>query len=133
MSIANTVKIEGLTIDEIISLPEEMLEALAFGEPIVVNIGSASVLGKFTLLAGRLIVELAHIDGGGEGVLQSLWLLARRYARKKDLKEIEWVVHAVECQRPNLKLRRVLDKRGFVVEEVEGKGRAYHFIDRLKE
>jgi len=39
-------------------------------------------------------------------------------------------VHAVSCAKPNLKLRRVLDRRGFVVREIPGFGEAYHFIDK---
>jgi len=46
------------------------------------------------------------------------------------LTEIEWIVHAVDCAKPNERLRRILEKRGFVIQHVPGKGRAYHFIDR---
>ncbi|MCP3168946.1 hypothetical protein [Myxococcus qinghaiensis] len=32
---------------------------------------------------------------------------------------------------PNLKLRRVLERRGFVVREPPGRSSAYHFIDMV--
>jgi hypothetical protein len=121
---------EGLTDDQILSLPRETIEELIiFGEPIVFRTGSATVLGSFRKVADRLIIELAQIEGGGEGVLLSLASVARRYAVMQGLKAIEWIVHAVTCAKPNLKLRQVLERRGFVIKEVEGIGPAYHFID----
>jgi hypothetical protein len=42
----------------------------------------------------------------------------------RKLEGTEWIVHAVSCAKPNLKLRKVLDRRGFVVEEIEGIGTA---------
>ena len=54
--------------------------------------------------------------------------LARRYAHLHGLLGVEWIVHAVFCARPNL-IRRVLERRGFVVEQVAGVGAAYHLID----
>jgi len=42
---------------------------------------------------------------------------------------IEGIVHAVSCAKPNLKLRRVLERRGFVVEKIDGVGEAYHLSD----
>ena len=38
-------------------------------------------------------------------------------------------LHAVSCAKPNLKLRKVLERRGFVVEEIKGIGAAYHLTD----
>ena len=50
--------------------PEEYLEELAFtGAPLVVRVGSSEVLGQFRIRSGCLVVELAHIEGGGERVL----------------------------------------------------------------
>ena len=77
------------------------------------------------------MVELAQIDGGGEGVLVSLASLARRYAKLHALSAVEWIVHAVSCAKPSLKLRRVLERRGFVVKQVPRMGEAYYFLDPL--
>jgi len=56
-----------------------------------------------------LIVELGQIDGGGEGVLPTLTSLAQRYAEKRGLRKVEWIIHALNCAEPNLKLRRVME------------------------
>ena len=126
------LKIEGLTEEEILDLPKRAVEALILiGEPLVFRAGSAVILGSFKLKSNRLIIELAQIEGGGEGVLISLASLARRYAKLNNLAEIEWIVHAVTCAKPNHKLRRVLERRGFEVKQVEGVGEAYHFIDSM--
>ena len=62
-------------------------------------------------------------DGGGESVLVALGSLARRYAFGNRLSSIEWIVHAVTCAKPNLKLRRVLEQRRFAIEDIAGIGR----------
>jgi hypothetical protein len=123
---------EGFSEQEILALPAETVEGLiAVGEPLVFRMGSATVLGSFTLTASCLVIELAQIEGGGEGVLTGLASLARQYASLHRLESIEWIVHAVSCAKPNLKLRKVLERRGFVVEEIAGVGAAYHLIDVL--
>ncbi|MFE8595640.1 hypothetical protein [Archangium violaceum] len=124
--------LEGHTPEEILQLSDEELRAFVFlDEPLVFQAGSAQVLGQFQVRAKRLVVELAQIDGGGEGVLQTLWSLAERYARSRGLESVEWIVHAVHCAHPNLKLRRVLERFGFVVREVPGHGQAYHYLHEL--
>ena len=129
---ARNVLFEGFTEDEILNLPKETVEGLILlGEPIVFRISSATVLGLFKIDGDRLVVELAQIDGGGEGVLLSLGSLSRRYARMRGLRSVEWIVHAVSCARPNLKLRHVLERRGFTVQDVSGVGEAYHLVDAL--
>ncbi|HSY92114.1 MAG TPA: hypothetical protein VK812_12125 [Candidatus Binatus sp.] len=126
------LKFEGLTEEEILELPKHAVEELILiGEPLVFRAGSAVILGSFKLKSNRLIIELAQIEGGGEGVLISLALLAKRYARLNGLAEIEWIVHAVTCAKPNHKLRRVLERRGFEIKQVDGVGEAYHFIDSI--
>ena len=126
------LKFEGLTEEEILDLPKDAVEALILiGEPLVFRAGSAVILGSFKLKSNRLIIELAQIEGGGEGVLISLASLAKRHAKLNSLAEIEWIVHAVTCAKPNHKLRRVLERRGFEVKEVDGVGEAYHFIDSI--
>lgn len=128
------VLFEGLREEEILDLPKETVEQLILlGEPIVFRVGSAMLLGSFKVNYNRLVVELAQIEGGGEGVLVSLASLTRRYARLHALSGVEWIVHAVSCAKPNLKLRRVLEGRGFIVKQVPEVGEAYHFVDSLSE
>jgi hypothetical protein len=128
----NQIDIEGYTPEEILGLPDEQLDAFVLaGEPLVFRAGSAEILGEFKVRGSSLFVELAQIDGGGEGVLPALTSLAQKYARKRGLKKIEWVVHAINCAKPNLKLRRVMERRGFVVTEVKGVGQAYYLVDEI--
>jgi len=62
------VLIEGYSVDELLALTNEQLDQFVFcGEPIVFRAGSAELLGKFERTSERMILELAHIDGGGEG------------------------------------------------------------------
>jgi hypothetical protein len=48
-----------------------------------------------------------------------------------DCGQSEWLVYATACAKPNLKLRRVLERRGFTVREVPGKGECYHQLVEL--
>ena len=126
------IDIEGYSPNEILGLSDEQLNAFVFaGEPLVFRAGSAEILGEFKLRDESLIVELAQIDGGGEGVLPVLASLADRYAKKRGLKRVEWIVHALNCAKPNPKLRRVMERRGFVVTEVEGVGPAYYLLHHV--
>jgi hypothetical protein len=123
---------EGISEGEILALPAEDIDGLVLtGRPIVFRAGSATVLGEFRREAKHLVIELAHIDGGGEGVLISLGSLAKRYARLHRIEAVEWIVHAVNCAKPNLKLRRVLERRGFSVCDVPGTGAAYYLLDSI--
>lgn len=124
------VLFEGFTIDDILSFPKETIERLVLlNEPIVFRAGSAVVLGQFKADSDRLVIELAQIEGGGEGVLPSLASLAKRYAKLNGLAAVEWIVHAVSCAHPNLKLRRVLELRGFEVKKMADGSEAYHLLD----
>jgi len=126
------VLFEGFREEEILNLPKETVEHLILlGEPIVFRVGSAVLLGSFKIHFNRLVVELAQIEGGGEGVLVSLASLSRRYAKLHGLTSVEWIVHAVSCAKPNLKLRRVLERRGFVIKQIEEVGEAYYLIDSV--
>jgi hypothetical protein len=123
------VDIEGYSPDRLLALLDTELETLVFdGEPITFRAGSATLLGAFKVESGRLVVELAQIDGGGEGVLPTIWSLAEACAVRKNLGSVEWIVHAVNCASPNPKLKRVLERRGFVVEDVPNVGLAYHLV-----
>ena len=104
------VLFEGLSEQEILGLPHEHIEKLILiGEPLVFRAGSAELLGSFKITSNRLVIELAQIERGGEGVLISLASLAKRYAMLQKLSGVEWIIHAVTCAKPNLKLRRVLE------------------------
>jgi hypothetical protein len=125
--------LEGYTSDELLALPDATLDAIALsGETLVFRVGSAEILGRFGIEADALVIELGHIDGGGEGALPTLSAVARRYARRRGLDAIEWRVHAVHCARPNLKLRRVLVRRGFEIREIPGVGECYWQRVRIK-
>lgn len=76
------ILIEGLTADEMLALPDEHVAALVAVGPVVFRAGLAEMLGQIRLHARSLMIELAQIDGGGEGVLPVLWRLAERYARQ---------------------------------------------------
>jgi len=134
MSKNRSITIEGYTRKELLSLPEEQIDSFILcNEPIAFRIGSAEILAQFRVNDETLTIELAQIDGGGEGVLPTLWSLAERYGSKKQLKRIEWIVHAVHCAAPNLKLRRLLDRKGFIVETVADGVDAYHYIQSLQQ
>lgn len=132
MSTFRQVNIEGYTPYEILGLPDEVVEATVFcDEPFSFKVGSAEILGEFRLAANRLTVELAHIDGGGEGVLLTLWILAERYAKKRNLSEVEWIVHALTCAKPNLKLRRLLELKGFTIRQIKNDSEAFYFLHHI--
>src|SRR5215207_7609144 len=86
MSQFRQVLIEGYTPDDILALPDELIDTFIFtGEPLVFQAGSATILGEFRRGTDRMTLRLAQIDGGGEGVLPTLWRLAERYAQIHDL------------------------------------------------
>ncbi len=112
-----TIRIAGLTSDEWLALPDEYWnEIILTGKPVCFQTGSADILGEFRVVDDRLEVQLAHVDGGGEGVLSAVWLLAPRFAKRRGLKQVDWLIHATHCANPNLKLKRVLERKGFVIK-----------------
>ena len=128
------ILIEGYAPEEILSLPDEQIEAFVFaGKPLVFKVGSAEILGEFRAHADRLTAELAQIEGGGEGVLPTLVGLAEKYAQRRGLNQVEWIVHSVNCAKPNPKLRRVLERRGFVIEDVPGFGASYYKLRKIQQ
>lgn len=121
------IRIEGYNPEDLLHLLDDQWEELVFsGRPIAFPIGSARLLGQFAIDPDALLIELAEIDGGGEGVLPALASLARRFARKRGLCAIEWFVCATHCARPNPRLRRMLEHRGFTVREIPGRGECYY-------
>lgn len=122
----SNILLEGYTPDEILNLPTELMQSIILSdEALVFKVGSANMLGRFCVSGDTLIMELAHVDGGGEGALPALASLANRYAQREGLQFLEWRVHAVHCAKPNLKLRRVLERRGFVVRELPDVGECF--------
>ncbi len=123
------ITFNGLTADEILSFSDDVLNALVVSKaPMVVQVGTAEVLGRFWIEHESVVLELGHIDGGGEGVLPAISTLAHRFALRRGLASLDWRVHAVTCKEPNLKLRRVLERRGFKISDVPETGVCYHKI-----
>lgn len=122
------INIEGYSAEEFLALPIKQIETLVFiDEPIIFKIGTAEVLGRFKINDKSLVIELAHIEGGGEGILPLIFIISKKYAQKSGLKQIEWIVHALNCAKPNPKLRPIMERKGFVIKEIECIGKAYYF------
>ncbi len=117
------LKIEGYTTKELENLVETNdFETLIFSNtPVVINAGSAEILAQFHKENNELHIDLAHIDGGGEGVLISINSLARKYAIKKNYIAINWYVNATNCANPNPKLQRILKLKNYKVKSFKSK------------
>ena len=124
--------IEGFLPDE---LPESLGPALEAevvnGRPLVARVGTAEILFSLVIDGDLLRAEFAHVDGGGEGVLSTLLAVVVRLARRRGATEIEWLVFATNCARPNPRLRPILEKCGFVVREVADRGFCYYRRDQV--
>ena len=108
------MEIEGLSLTALKALPPDELDALlAFGRPITFRMGTATILAEFNKADRDLSVNLAHIDGGGEGVVVTLWKIIATYARDRGYQGVSWNVHALTCANPNPRLQRFLRERGF--------------------
>jgi hypothetical protein len=126
------MEIEGLTLGDLKALPPADLdELLSFGRPIAFRMGSATILAEFNRIDDELRVNLAHIDGGGEGVLLALWKLIEAYAADRQFRAIRWNVHALTCAKPNPRLQRFLRARGFRETADETHGRVLSLMQRL--
>ncbi|MDX8465969.1 hypothetical protein RFM26_09785 [Mesorhizobium sp. VK23B] len=109
-----TIEIEGIPLDALRALShQEQDELLSFSRPISFMMGSATVLAEFNQDGKELTINLAHIDGGGEGVLLVLWRALRAYATERDYHSIRWNVHALTCAKPNPRLKRFLRTHSF--------------------
>lgn len=126
------MEIEGLTLGDLKALPPADLdELLSFGRPIAFRMGSATILAEFNRIDDELRVNLAHIEGGGEGVLLALWKLIEAYAANRQFPVIRWNVHARTCANPNPRLQRFLRARGFQEAADETHGRVLSLMQRL--
>ncbi|MEO5930713.1 MAG: hypothetical protein ABIR47_12325 [Candidatus Kapaibacterium sp.] len=107
---------------------EDLDELLLRGKPIIISVGSATVLAEISRNDRTLTIHLAHIDGGGEGILPLFIGMARQYAVERKFSRIEWIVLAANCARPNPKLLRFLELKGFVLRRIDGLPEDYHRI-----
>jgi hypothetical protein len=124
--------IEGYRPDELPEALDPELEAeVLSGRPLVARVGTAEVLISLALDGSLLRAELAHVDGGGEGVLPILISVILRLARRRGASDVEWLVFATNCARPNPRLRPILEGRGFVVREIPARGFCYYRRDRV--
>ncbi len=106
--------IEGIPLESLRTLSRDEQNALLnFGTPVTFTMGTAIVLAEFNRSGNELIVNLAHIDGGGEGVLLSLWKAVETYATDRAYYGVQWNVHALTCAKPNPRLQRFLRRQGF--------------------
>ena len=116
--------IEGFNELEITELSQsEEFQAIVFSdEPVIFKAGTSEILGKFKKKETELIITFSHITGGGEGVLLKLMNLFRQFAKENQKEKITWIVHAVDCPKPNPKLPRILTMKGFeiVKDPVDG-------------
>ncbi len=118
------VDIEGINLAALRSFPPDEVDALlAFGRPITFRMGSATILAEFNDNGPDLAVNLAHVDGGGEGVLVRLWKLIESYAAERGYTGVLWNIHALTCAKPNPRLRQFLDGQGFEEVASEQHGR----------
>ncbi len=125
--------VEGIPLKALKALAKDELDTLlAFGRPISFHIGSANILAEFNRHEVELSVNLAHIDGGGEGVLVVLWKAVETYARDRNYEAIQWNVHALTCARPNLRLQQFLRTRSFTETEHETFGRIFALKQTLR-
>lgn len=84
------IRIEGLTYSELLELSPDDFRGLALtGNPIVFRMGSAAVLGRFAVENSVIVIELAQIDGGGEGVLPTIAKIVRQVAIRERAKSAE--------------------------------------------
>jgi len=106
--------VEGLSLEEWRALSIEQRNALIpLGRAITFRIGTATVLAEADECGGVLIVNLAQIDGGGEGVLLRLWKLIATWALERGCTAIRWNVFAATCVDPNPRLQQFLRSNGF--------------------
>ena len=126
------MEIEGISLQTLKALPGDELDALlAFGRPITFRIGSANILAEFNRSENTLVVNLAHVDGGGEGVLLLVWKAIAQYATDRSYSALLWHVHALTCARPNPRLQQFLRGRGFEVVDHEVYGQVFMLLQPL--
>jgi hypothetical protein len=58
--------------------------------------------------------------------LPTLMSAILRLAQLRHASELEWFVFAANCARPNLRLRPILERRGFTLRETPNGGSCYY-------
>ncbi|ESQ79505.1 hypothetical protein [Asticcacaulis sp. YBE204] len=126
------MNIEGLSLSVLKALSKDEQDAfLAFGKPVTFRMGSATILAEFNRSEQELSVNLAHIDGGGEGVLVLLWKALAQYATDRGYEAVNWHVHALTCVIPNPRLQRFLRNKEFAKTEHPVHGPIFTFRQKL--
>jgi hypothetical protein len=130
--LAEPIRIEGLSLAELRSMaPEDQDILVPFGRALAFHIGTATILAEFLERDGGLVVNLAHIDGGGEGVLLPLWKTILGWARQRGRPFVRWNVFAATCAEPNPRLLAFLKSHEFdEVDDLEH-GRIFTRTTRL--
>lgn len=83
--------IEGFAADELKAMAKHTsLLPLFAGKPVAVTYGNATLLGGVKKSRGRLIVEVAAMQGTAAKVLPMLMQLAREIAALRGLRAVEW-------------------------------------------
>ena len=125
-----TIEVEGFTPEELLALPADAISSFVFtDEPVTFRVGTCRDPWSLSYHRQPPCCGVSARRRRRRRVLVTIAALCTRYAHKRELAEIEWIVHAVHCARPNLALRRVPDNRGFQVRHISGIGPAYHRVD----
>ena len=125
--------VEGYHADDLPDALGPELEAdVLSGRALVARVGSAQILMALRIADRTLTAEIAHVDGGGEGVLPALISLVIRFAKRRHLSAIEWQVLAATCANPNPRLQPILERCGFVVRDFPGIGKSYWRQDLVR-
>jgi hypothetical protein len=125
--------IEGYTPDELLDalVPDLAAEVLS-GRPLIARVGTADILLALRLDNDVLTAEIAHVDGGGEGALPTLFGLIKRLAESQDVRIVRWHILAARCARPNPRLRPILERCGFALAEPPSFGLCFQREDILR-
>lgn len=129
------ILIDGMSEEELLELVKEKAyqDLIFMGEPIIFSVGTSEILGQFKKDATSMEVILSHIEGGGEGVLLKITNLFRDFAKSQEIQEIDWIIHAADCPKPNPKLKRILELKGFKMVNHERDGLVYQKVERISE
>ncbi|HYF03232.1 MAG TPA: hypothetical protein VEC36_07640 [Patescibacteria group bacterium] len=121
---ANEILIEGNNANQLLEMLDEpsFKNEIISGKPIVFKIGNAQILAQFEENDNSAVIDLVHIDGGGEGVLLAFINLAKSYCRTNNIHKTYWYIHARNCANPNQKLQRILELKNFKKRFIQGRG-----------
>ena len=105
--------------------------AVESGEPLVFRTDTGELEAAFSVTGDALVMTVARVTGDERALFGLLAILALRCARARGLSDIE--THLVVPRRSRLKpsLRRAVERRGFTVREVPGRGACYVQVMQL--